>query len=220
MKRGNCLSRLPQRTFYQGHKIRLYAAGTQSGTPPPTRVCPGSTAGLLFLYGNHGENVGLKFAPNAKPLRRNHLKLEAWSAGWDLEEPNFYGNWNQNLDDVVVMLQLLTVRKLQLLRLLKIVAMDQKQSLKQSWISYRLSSYERLDLSLFFGVLAGTCTVHGLALQPIMQERWHGWVISLKKLPCKAKGPLAGPGVNQGKPSPLQFLTQIKKHWWHHCLPI
>ncbi len=37
-KRGNCLSRLPRRTFYQGNKIRLCVAGIHFGSPPPTRI--------------------------------------------------------------------------------------------------------------------------------------------------------------------------------------
>lgn len=76
MKGGNCLSRLPLRTFYQSHKIRLHVAGTQSGTPPPTGVCHKC---LLFFYWHQRYTIYLyKFAP--KTLRRNHLKLGAWWA--------------------------------------------------------------------------------------------------------------------------------------------
>lgn len=79
MKGGNCLSRLPLRTFYQSHKIRLHVAGTQSGTPPPTGVCHRAPECLLFFYWSHGNNIYLyKFVP--KTLRRNHLKLGAWWA--------------------------------------------------------------------------------------------------------------------------------------------
>lgn len=68
--------------------------------------------------------------------------------------------------------------------------------------------------------LAGMSTVHGLSLEPIMQQRCGDWVIPLNRLPGKATGSLLGPRVStRGNYNPPQIPTQIKAHWWHHRLP-
>lgn len=62
MKRGNCLSQLPRRTFYRSNKIWLCVAGIRCGTPPPTRIR------LSLRLSPHSScamgNKGIKFTPN------------------------------------------------------------------------------------------------------------------------------------------------------------
>lgn len=67
-------------------------------------------------------------------------------------------------------------------------------------------------------LLTGTSGVRGLSLRPIMQQRCGDGVISLNRLPGKAKGSPPGPRVstrvekkNPKHPCPPQITTQIKK---------
>lgn len=67
------------------------------------------------------------------------------------------------------------------------------------------------------GVPAGTCTVHALS-PPAHNATKVPWLSDLlKQAPLQSQG--STPRPTGGNHTPFSSETQIKKHWWHHCLP-